>query len=301
MSPQREATVVGLGLCVVDHLYAVDRFELADERTRYADRVESVGGMVATALVQAARLGCGARLISALGDDAAGRFARRSLREGGVDTRGVVSSRHPPTGIAVVLVHRRTGERRFLVADRRAVERRTPRLDVAPVRGAAVLLLDAHFPADALRAARTARSRGIPVVADLNRPSKAALRLLPLVDYALVSASFARDYTPGRARDTLLRLRDEFGAVAVVTQGARGGIYLEGGRVRRFGSPRVRVRDSTGAGDAFHGAFAAGLVQGLPLGANLARSARCGAQVTRRMGGVAALLGDRPGDHSGSR
>jgi len=297
MPRKRGASVVGLGLCVVDHLYAVDRFEMWDERTRYSARVESAGGMVATALVQAARLGCGARLISALGDDPAGHFARRSLRAGGVDTRGAVSPRHPPTGIAVVLVHRRTGERRFLVADRRAVERRTPRLDVSPVRRAAVLLLDGHFPADALRAARAAREAGVPVLADFNRPSPAALRLLPLVDYALVPESFARDYTPGRVRDTLLRLREEYGAVAVVTQGARGGIYLEGGRVRRFASPRVRVRDSTGAGDAFHGAFAAGLAQGLPLAANLARSARCGARVTRRMGGVAALLGD----HSGSR
>lgn len=287
--------VVGLGLCVVDHLYAVDGFAFNEERTRYAARVESAGGMVATALVQAAQLGCRARLVSALGDDAAGRFARRALREGGVDVRGVVSPRHPPTGVAVVLVDRRSGERRFLVADRRAVERRTPSLDVSPVRRAAVLLLDGHFPADALRAARIAREHGVAVVGDFNRPSPAALRLLPWVDYAVVPESFARAYTPGRVRDTLRRLHEEHGIVPVVTQGARGGLYLERSRVCRFASPRVRARDSTGAGDAFHGAFAAGVAQGLALRANLARAARCGARVTARIGGVSALLGQSAG------
>ena len=142
MSEASRPRVVGLGLCVVDHLYEVDDFGLRQERTRYAARVESAGGMVATALVQAALLGCRARLISALGDDAAGRFARRSLRSGGVETRGVVSSEHPATGIAVVLVRRGSGERRFLVADRRRLERRIRPLDVAPVRRADVLLVD---------------------------------------------------------------------------------------------------------------------------------------------------------------
>ncbi|MGH0033185.1 MAG: PfkB family carbohydrate kinase, partial [Myxococcota bacterium] len=87
--------VVGVGLTVVDHLYEVDRFTLEEERTRYAARAESAGGMVATALVQAALLGCRARLVSAVGDDPAGRFARRSLRAGGVETPGLVSARHP--------------------------------------------------------------------------------------------------------------------------------------------------------------------------------------------------------------
>lgn len=284
--------VVGVGLCVVDHVYEVERFDLP-ERTRYVSRLESAGGMVATALAQAALLGCRARIVSAVADDAAGRFARRSLRAAGVTTRGLVSPRHPPTGIAVVLVHRKSGERRFLVADRRGVERRAPPLDVAPAARAAVLLLDGHFPAAALRAARLAREHGVPVVGDFNRPSREILRLLPWVDYPVVAETFAEVYTPERVRDTLFRLRDEYGSVPVVTQGRRGGMRLEGGRVRRFASPKVRVRDSTGAGDAFHGAFAAGLVQGLPLDRNLARAARCGAQITRRLGGVAALLAER--------
>lgn len=275
---------------MVDHLYRVARLDAGDERTRYADRRVSTGGMVATALAQAALLGCHAELLSAVGDDEAGRFARGSLREAGVVTRRLLLTPEVPTTIAVVLVDHRTGERRFLVPDRRGVERRAPPFDLSPIRRGRVLLVDGHFPAQALPAVRLASERGVPVVGDFARPTSAVLRLLRHVDFPVVPEDFARRFTPARVGDTLLRLRDEFGARPVVTQGARGGLYLDGGRIRRFRAPRVRVRDSTGAGDAFHGAFAAGLVQGLPLARNLARAARCGARCCTVLGGVSALL-----------
>ncbi len=286
--------VVGLGLCVVDHLYRVERLDAEEERTRYGEHVVSAGGMVATALAQAALLGCGARLLSVVGNDELGRFVRRSLREAGVDTRRLVLSKALPTTLAVVLVGRRSGARRVLVPDRRGLERRAPDLDLAPIRRGTVLLLDGHFPAQAARAVSAAAQRGVPVVGDFNRPSTSVLRLLRQVDYPVVPEEFAERFTPGRARDTLFRLRDEFGGQPILTQGARGGLYLEGARVRRFHTPRVQVRDTTGAGDAFHGAFAAGLAQGLALERNLARAARCGARCCSRLGGIAALLALQP-------
>lgn len=285
---------MGLGLCVVDHLYRVERLDAEEERTRYGEHVVSAGGMVATALAQAALLGCGARLLSVVGNDEYGRFARRSLRATGVDTRRLVLSDELRTTVAVVLVERRSGARRFLVPDRRGLERRAPDLDLAPIRRGTVLLVDGHFPAQAARAVAAAAQHGVPVVGDFNRPSASALRLLRQVDFPVVPEEFAERFTPGRTRDTLFRLRDEFGGQPILTQGARGGLYLEGARVRRYRTPRVRVRDTTGAGDAFHGAFAAGLAQGLPLERNLARAARCGARCCSRLGGIAALLALQP-------
>ena len=60
--------------------------------------------------------------------------------------------------------------------------------------------------------------------------------------------------------------------------------------LRRFRAPRVRVVDSTGAGDVFHGAFAAGVAQGLPLARNLARASRAGALACTALGGMTRLL-----------
>jgi sulfofructose kinase len=76
----------------------------------------------------------------------------------------------------------------------------------------------------------------------------------------------------------------------VVTLGARGGLYLEGGRVRRYRARRVRVVDTTGAGDAFHGAFAAGLYFGFALEAALDLAAHAAALNCTALGGMGRLM-----------
>ena len=80
------------------------------------------------------------------------------------------------TTIAVVLVAKRGGDRRFIVPDRRALERGTPDFDLRPIRSDSVLMVDGHFPAQALLAVRRARELGATVIGDFHRPSKAARR-----------------------------------------------------------------------------------------------------------------------------
>jgi sugar/nucleoside kinase (ribokinase family) len=285
--------VVGLGLCVMDHLYVVDGDAPGAVRTRYVDRLTGPGGMIATALVHAACEGVETHVLSLVGDDADGRAVRRRMREFGVRTRRLLLSRTLPTTVAVVIVDRQNGSRRFVVPDRRALERRAPDFDLAPIRRGAVLLIDGHFPEQARRAARHARAVGARVVADFHRPSPAALRLLPYVDYAVVPREFADLWNGGRVRDTLRRIQAEFGATPVVTLGARGGVWLEAGRMRRFRARRVRVVDSTGAGDAFHGAFAAGIARGLSLERSIERASRAGALACTALGGMGHLLRER--------
>jgi sulfofructose kinase len=189
-----------------------------------------------------------------------------------------------------VLVDERTGARRFIVADRRGVERRAPKLDLTGIDRGTLLLLDGHFSQQALRAAKRAKARGARVIGDFSRPRRAECELLPYVDFPIVPQEFAAAYGDGDARRALRRLRDRFGGSPVVTQGARGGIYWDGRRIRRYPARRVDVRDTTGAGDAFHGAFAAGLYHGLDLPNAIALAARAAARCCTALGGVSRML-----------
>jgi sulfofructose kinase len=282
--------IVGLGLCVVDHLYRVDALDLSETRTRWSERCVSTGGMACNATVQAAQLGCNAQLLSVVGDDPEGRYLARSLRAANVGTRRLVRTRELPTTVALVLVDRRTGRRRFVVPDRRRLERRAPDFDLGCVDRGALLLVDGHFPRQALRAVERARAFGARVVADFSRPRRAELALLPYVDFPIVPQEFARVYGDGDARRALRRLRDRFGGTPVITQGAKGGLYWDGSRIRRYAARRVAVRDTTGAGDAFHGAFAAGLYHGLDLPHAVALAARAAARCCTALGGTSRLL-----------
>jgi sulfofructose kinase len=51
----------------------------------------------------------------------------------------------------------------------------------------------------------------------------------------------------------------------VVTQGKRGGFLYDGSSVTRYPSYPADVKDSNGAGDVFHGAFAFAVTAGYPF------------------------------------
>ena len=75
-----------------------------------------------------------------------------------------------------------------------------------------------------------------------------------------------------------------------MTLGRRGGIYLENGVIRRYRAHPARTVDTTGAGDAFHGALAAGLYHGLDLADALDLAARAAAKNCTALGARGRLL-----------
>jgi sulfofructose kinase len=285
--------VVGVGLSVLDHLYVVDDDRLPGIRTRYHAMRVSPGGMVSTAVAQAAQLGCEAHLVSALGTDRAAGEILRELRGLGVRTRRVRRDPDCRTDVAAVVVHRKTGARRFIVPDRRALERGVRDFDLSVIRPGTVLLVDGHFPSQAVKAMKRTRELGGVVVGDLSDARPAFTRLLPLIDYPILPADFARGWGVGDSRDTLRALKSRYGGVPVVTEGRRGALVLESGRIRRIAPHRVRVRDTTGAGDVFHGAFAAGLVHGRSVIGALELAARAAALACTELGGLGRLMTER--------
>lgn len=282
--------IVGLGLAVVDHVYRVDRIDLQHPRIRYTDRFEMGGGMVSTALVQAAALGCRASILSQVGADREGRQVEAWLAEAGVDTAGLLLSEAAHTTVAVVLVESDTGERRFLVADRRSLESSAPAFDLTSITRDTVLIVDGHFSGQALRALERAKQVGATVVGDFSDPRPEYLALLPFVDYPIVPYEFARAYAGDDPREALRRLYEVAGGTPVVTLGERGGVYLDGGRHREFAAVPVAAVDTTGAGDAFHGAFAVGLARGLALEVCLDLAAHAAATSCTALGGRGRLM-----------
>jgi ribokinase len=282
--------VVGLGLCVVDHLYLVDALEPGAVRTRYRERLVSAGGHIGTALRQVAALGCRARVLAAVGDDPDGRVVRAALREAGVGVRGLLRSKQLRTTVAVVLVDRRDGERRFVLPERRGIEAAAPSFDLRAIDRHAILLVDAHFPEQALRAAQRAQQVGARVVADFHRLNASARALLPFIDHAIVSEEIVAAAGFESPRAALHWLGQHSRDRPVLTQGARGGLWLDGKRFRRYAPHPAEVVDTTGAGDVFHGAFVAGLASGLAFEECLDLGARAAAGNCTALGGAGRLM-----------
>ncbi|MGI9589777.1 MAG: carbohydrate kinase family protein, partial [Myxococcota bacterium] len=113
------------------------------------------------------------------------------------------------------------------------------------------------------QAARLARAAGALVVLDADQVFPGWSELVGETDFPIVSRSFAEHISKGSARGGLLALAQRARGLAVVTLGPEGAIACAAGRseVLETSAFRVAVRDTTGAGDAFHAGFIWGLLE----------------------------------------
>ena len=284
--------VLGLGCVAVDDVLFVPRHPAPDAKLQVSRRERHCGGLTATALVAAARLGCRCAYAGTLGNDPDSRFVLEVLAAEGVDTSHVVPRPNIRPVRSVILVEEQAGARTILydVAGALGADPRRPARGL--IESSRVLLVDRWGIPGMIRAARLARQAGIPIVADVETFEVPRFEeLLELADHLIVSESFARQYTGARdASEGVRRLWRKDRAVVVVTAGVAGCWWTDDGQRAPQHVPAFPVKavDTTGCGDVFHGAYAAALARGLPLADRL-----------RVASGAAALKATRPGGQAG--
>jgi sugar/nucleoside kinase (ribokinase family) len=274
-----------VGLAVQDVLILWPDMSAPVKETRAVDVQLQGGGMTATALVAAARLGAAAELWGAVGDDWAGQMILRDLAAEKVDVSHVRVVAGESGPLVLVCVDAPSGERYFPYG-------RGLRIDAAPaglseaVAGAGCLLVDGFCPKAALAAAGAARRAGVPVVADVGGLSDAMRDLLGLVDYAIVNEATGTALHAD-CRRACEAVRDMGPSCAAITLGDRGCVCLSDEGYLRLPAFGVDVVDTTGTGDVFHGAFGFGLTIGLGLRENLLLASAASALKCRKLGGRA--------------
>lgn len=245
--------VLCLGHASYDLVFSLARHPQADEKTVADGLFGCGGGPAANAAVTVARLGYAAAFSGYLGNDVYGDSHLKELQAEGVDTRLVIRG-GSPTPLSVVLVKpdgqralvSYKGEAKALSADS------VDFLEFAPK----VVLFDGHEPHLSLRFLEESQGN-FPSVLDAGSLHDGTLALMGRVDYLVCSEKFAVQYA-GDEQSALSRLAALAPAV-VITLGERGLIWRRGADSGSLSAPPVVALDSTGAGDAFHGAFAAAL------------------------------------------
>ncbi|MGD8397747.1 MAG: PfkB family carbohydrate kinase [Anaerolineae bacterium] len=286
-------SIVGLGYCTYDILALVPHVPEFDDvyMVHVSELIHDGGGQVGTALVAAARLGARTGYIGALDDDREGQQLREMFEAEGVDVSRLRVVPGSGTNVCIILVNEGTAGRSILCAARASREAlHLDTTDRAYVETAQVLHLDGQFMPAAIQAARWAKKAGTLVCFDGNHPRPGLDTLLPLVNWLVVAAPFPQAYTgvatPHEAAQALLALGPE---LLVVTHGEKGCEVWT--RQTHFSVPGFEVDavDTTGAGDAFHGAFLYAMVQQWTL-ARAARFANAVAALNcRTLGGRRGL------------
>jgi sulfofructose kinase len=256
--------VLGLGLNAMDYITVVPQFPQPGKKTAIREVRLEPGGQVATALTVCRRFGLQARYLGSVGSDELGRLQIESLEKEGIDASLVRVVEDTTTQLAFIVLEQSVGERTILWhRDERLTfpENEVTREIVASGR---ILHLDGRDSAAALRAAEWARETHIPVVIDIDKIYDAStVQLLNLVDYLVAAEELATEMTGfENAEDAASALAERFPrATTGVTLGRAGAVFVLEGMPERSPAFEVDIRDTTGAGDVFHGAFIFGVLQ----------------------------------------
>jgi sulfofructose kinase len=264
--------VVGLGMATLDVLLRLDQMPTWERSTVWYQgfRLDG-GGPVGTAIVAAARLGARAGFVGTAGNDTAARLKMHSFVENGVDLSRMVYRDAPDDQVFFVFVHAETGERVFggyegVGGSALGVSE----LDRPYITSAGYLHLDGFHAEAALQAAGWAREVGTCVVFDGHKTGgpvpERTRRLVEYVDVLICGSGFAQALTgiqdAFEARRAILKMGPR---ICVQTEGAEGSYTVTAGESFHTPAFRVKVVDTTGAGDVFHGAFIVGLLHGWDL------------------------------------
>jgi sugar/nucleoside kinase (ribokinase family) len=255
--------VVGFGLNSVDLVVVVASYPQSNTKQRLQHFARLPGGQTATALSACAKLGWKTRYIGSFGDDDLGRLSRESLLAMGVDIGACRTVTGSTNQFAVVLVDARTGERTVLWHRHPGLAMTPSELPMDAVTAGRLLIVDCHETATAAAAARRAREAGMTTVVDVEYVRPGIKELLTSIDAIIAAERFPTELTGyGDTGRALEALAEEFAAPLVcATLGPEGSLARCGGREIRTAAFPIACADSTGAGDAFRGGFAAGCLR----------------------------------------
>ena len=283
--------VVILGVFVADTAYRADRQPKIGETIMGRSFTLGPGGKGSNQAVAAARAGAEAHIVTRLARDPFGEMAMATWGEAGV-VPDVIWSTTGATGAAYIFIEAATGNNAIIIAPGVAGDLCAADVEAHAdlVRSADVFVTQLEQPVAAAEAAlRIAREAGVRTL--LNPAPAATLPegLLALCDYVTPNESEAEALTglpvttPEEALAAAKALLAMGAGAAVITLGSQGALFHDGAQTVHVPATAAGpVLETTGAGDAFNGGFAAALARGMsPVDAVRYGSATAGISVTR--------------------
>jgi 5-dehydro-2-deoxygluconokinase len=269
--------------------------------------VPALGGSAANIATALTRQGCEAALVTRVSNDAVGRYCLGQLDRYGIDRRHVrLAGGEARTSLALsesrVEAHQtviyRNGAADFALTAEDLAEVHWPDCSALVATGTALAAEPSRGAV--LGALARARAEGIPVVLDLDyrpyswaSPGEAAevcARAAALSNIVVGNdGEFALLAGPEGGEAQARGLAAQGAAIVVYKMGEAGAVTFAGGEALRSGIYRVPALKPTGAGDAFLGAFLAGLAAGRTVAEAVLRGSAAAAIVVGRVGCAPAM------------
>jgi ribokinase len=259
------------------------------------------GGKGNNQALAASRSGARTAMIGRVGCDAFGEQLLKVLRENRIDVSGMVRDADVPTGIAHITVDA-SGNNYIVIAQQSNAELCAADIERAAdlIKQSKVLLMQLEVPYEPLiAAAKMAQEAGLKVILNpAPAPESGSIpkELLKYVDIIVPNQTEAKQLTAVDAEKLegakeAAKVFKSWGiATTILTLGELGALVLDGGEAAvHVPAFKVKAIDTTAAGDAFCGAFAAGLADGRSLSDAVKLGSAAGALATTKLGAEPSL------------
>ena len=231
------------------------------------------GGKGSNQAVAAGKAGASVEFITKIGNDDYGKMALKTYKETKVGIKNVFESNSHSTGVAAILLDKETGNNAISVVPGAAGALTKGDIDNAKdtIINSSIFLTQLEAPMDVVcYALKMAKENNVTTILNPAPAAKLDKEIFPLIDYFTPNETEASFYIDGEintvedAKKYVTQILDLGIKNALITLGEKG-VYFANKDTNHF-EPSLdlqnKVVDTSGAGDAFNGAFATALCEG---------------------------------------
>lgn len=290
--------VVILGIFVADLAFYAPRMPVIGETISGTDFIVGPGGKGGNQAVAAARAGASTGFITRLGNDDFGAMGLKTWADNGVNALAVRTD-DAPTGAAFIFVDEKTGDNSVIVVAGAAggIDAAMVETYANEIAAAKVFVTQLEQPIQAaLRGLQIAKKAGVITILNPAPAAELPDEIFAMSDYLTPNETEAEALTgikvntvddARRAGDALL---NKGVGTALITLGSAGALFHNRDISEMVPASKVdKIVDTTGAGDAFNGCFAAALARG-ENSLQAARFANVGAGISVTRNGTAPAM-----------
>lgn len=246
-----------IGRACIDILTQVEKYPPEDSKTAVSGWQQVGGGQASTCACLIASLGGKVAFIGRLGMDAEADMAIAEMEKYGVDCSFVKRDKNFTTPKAFIAINKNTASRTIFYQPATGPGLKKNDLPMQEILDSKTVLIDPQEIPVGIEITDELKKNNCYTILDAEREKKGLEFLVTKVDALIVSRSYIEEKIPRLGIEKALKkLYAERCALTAVTLGEQGMIAIYKDKIITVPSLPVTVKDTTGAGDNFHAAFA---------------------------------------------
>ena len=263
-----------LGIFVADISFSGSKIPAVGETILGNKYNVGPGGKGCNQAVAIARLGAKVNFISKIGKDSYGELALETLKKNNINTKSVIQDKKLQTGVAGILVDKNSGKNAInvIVGAPSTLKINEINKHINIIKSSKIFLTQLEVPKDVtLHCLKTAKENRCLTILNPAPASEITKEFYSNIDYFTPNETEAEFYTgikitnEKEAKQAANKLINLGIKKIIITLGEKGLFYSDGKEEVYLKASYAKAIDTTGAGDAFNGGLAFGLLKEKPI------------------------------------